>query len=297
MMKKNNNLILNNTLDMEQLLNAEKKPDLYAAEEEPFWDDPHISQQMLQAHLNPDWDAASYNHRTIDQIVEWMMKYLNLEANAKILDLGCGPGLYCTRFSKYGLNVVGMDYSKNSISYAKTYAATNGLDIQYIYQDYLKMDYTCEFDAIFLIYCDFGALTDSRRDRLLEKIDKALKPGGIFVFDVFTKYNWEQKSARNWSMSESGFWRPYPYLALEQTYHFETEDVYLHQHIILDSRGEVSTYNLRDHYYSKQSIQQLMQKYGYHIQDVWSDLTGKAYEKTTKSLGVAAVKKGNRLNR
>ncbi|HKM35573.1 MAG TPA: class I SAM-dependent methyltransferase [Lachnospiraceae bacterium] len=289
-MKRSKNLILNNNINMELLLNSEKKPDLHATNEEPFWDDPHISQQMLEAHLNPDWDAASYSHKTIDKIVEWLVKYLNLKEHAKILDLGCGPGLYCTRFSQYGFDVVGMDYSRNSISYAKTYADTNGLNIQYIYQDYLTMDYSCEFDAIFLIYCDLGALSDSRRDLLLEKIHKALKPDGIFVFDVLTRYNWEQQPKRNWYMSESGFWRPYSHLVLEQTFDYEEENVYLRQHIIIDSRGEVSTYNLRDHYYSKQTILQLMKKHGYQVQDIWSDLTGKTYEENTKCLGVAAKK-------
>ncbi len=287
-MKRNKNLILNNKINLELLLNSEKKPDQNVTNEEPFWDDPHISQQMLEAHLNSEWDAASYNHKTIDKIVEWLVKRLNLKENSKILDLGCGPGLYCTRFSQRGLDVVGMDYSSNSISYAKTYADTNGLNIQYIYQDYITMDYSDEFDAIFLIYCDLGALTDSKRDLLLEKINKALKPDGIFVFDVFTRYNWEQKSKRDWYLSESGFWRPYPHLVLEQTFEYEEENVYLRQYIIIDSKGEVSTYNLRDHYYSKQTVLQLMKKHGYQVQDIWSDLTGKTYEENTKCLGVAA---------
>lgn len=289
-MQGNNNLILNDSINMELLLNVKKKPDLYSIKDEPFWDDPHISQQMLKAHLDPDWDAASYNHKTINQIVEWQVKYLNLHEGAKILDLGCGPGLYSSRFSQYGLDVVGMDYSRNSISYAKTYAAANGLKIKYIYQNYLTMDYSCEFDAIFLIYCDFGALSDDRRDQLLQKIYKALKPGGVFVFDIFTRSNWEQQEPRNWYVSESGFWRPYPHLILEQNFHYEEEHVFLHQHIIIDNNGVVSTYNLRDHYYSKQNIMQLMMENGYHVQDVWSDLTGKDYNKNTKSLGVVAKK-------
>lgn len=289
-MSEKKNLILENSRNMELLLNAEKKPDLYAENEEPFWDDPYISEQMLKAHLTPDWDAASYNHRTIDQIVEWQVKYLNLCEGKKILDLGCGPGLYTTRFSRNGLDVTGMDYSRNSIEYAKKYANDNSLNIQYLYQDYLTMDYCCEFDAIFLIYCDFGALSDSRRDLLLQKIQKALKPGGIFVFDVFTSFNWDQQTKRNWYVSESGFWRPNPHLVLEQAFHYEEENVYLHQHIIIDDTGEVVTYNLRDHYYSKQNILQLMEKYGYQVQEVWRDLTGKAYVENTKCLGVAARK-------
>jgi SAM-dependent methyltransferase len=289
-MKKNKNLIINNKINMELLLNTVKKPDLYATNDEPFWDDPHISQQMLMAHLNPTWDAASYNHKKIDEIVEWLVQSLPLKQGAKILDIGCGPGLYCSRFSQYGLDVVGMDFSRNSIHYAKEYANSNHLSIEYIYQDYLTMDYSCEFDAIFLIYCDFGALSDCKRDLLLKKIYKALKPGGVFVFDVFTCFFWDKPLLREWYMSESGFWRESPHFVLEQFFHYEAEQVYLHQHNILDRNGEVSTYNLYDHYYSKQDIIQLMENHGYHIQDIWSDLTGRAYEEKAKCLGVAARK-------
>ncbi len=290
MMHREKNIILNNGINMELLLNTAKKPDLSATNEEPFWDDPHISQQMLEAHLNPDWDAASYSHNTIDKIVEWQIKYLNLKEGSKILDLGCGPGLYCSRFSHHGLDVTGMDYSRNSINYAKKYADTNCLDIQYIYQDYLTMDYTDEFDAVFLIYCDLGALSDSRRDLLLQKIYKALRPGGTFVLDVFTRYNWEQQSMHNWYLSESGFWRPYPHLVLEQIFGYDEENVFIKQYIVIDDKGEITAYNLRDHYYSKQSILNLMEKYGYHVQDVWSDLTGKDYDESSKCLGIAAKK-------
>lgn len=289
-MKGIQNLIRNNKINMELLLSTDQKPNPQIRNEEPFWDDAYISEQMLSAHLNPDLDAASYKHKTIDQIVDWLVKYHNLKEGARILDLGCGPGLYCTRFAKYGLNVVGMDYSKNSIRYAKKYAQENGLDIHYIYQDYLTMDYDCEFDAVFLIYCDFGALTDEGRDRLLQKIYKALKPGGVFVFDVFTSNNWQQQTKRNWYASEVGFWRPTPHLVLEQTFYYQDEAVYLKQYIVIDESGKVSTYHIRDHYYSKQSIQELMSKHGFQVQDCWSDLTGEDYQDNTKCLGVSTRK-------
>lgn len=289
-MKGFQNLITNNKINMEVLLSTDKKPDPQIPNEEPFWDDPYISQQMLSAHLNSDLDAASYKHDTIDRIVEWQVKYHNLKEGTRILDLGCGPGLYCARFARYGLNVMGMDYSRNSIRYAKNYARENGLDIRYSCQDYLTMDYECEFDAIFLIYCDFGALTDDGRDRLLQKIYKALKPGGVFIFDVFTNYNWEQQSMRNWYASDAGFWRPTPHLVLEQSFHYPEEAVYLHQYIVVDESGKATTYHIRDHYYSKQSIQELMYKHGFQVQACWSDLTGADYKDKTKCLGVSVRK-------
>jgi 2-polyprenyl-3-methyl-5-hydroxy-6-metoxy-1,4-benzoquinol methylase len=291
MILRNQNIIKDNKVDLKLLLDTAKKPDLFSIGEELFWDDPHISQQMLEAHLNPTWDAASYNHKTIDQTVEWLIKHLKLQEGSKILDLGCGPGLYCTRFSQRGLNVTGMDYSKSSIGYAVKNATENNMNIEYIYQNYLTMDYSNEFDAIFFIYCDFGALSDKNRDLLLQKIHKALKPNGVLVFDVFTNLNWEQPSACNWYACETGFWKPYQHLVLEQAFHYEEENVFLDQHTIIDNDGNLTTYKLWDHYYSVETISQVMEKNGYLVQDVWSDLTGKRYEDKSKKLGIVVTKK------
>jgi len=41
-----------------QLLGLQQKPVPFTPGELLFWDEPHISTQMLDAHLNPDIDAA-----------------------------------------------------------------------------------------------------------------------------------------------------------------------------------------------------------------------------------------------
>ena len=52
----------------------------------------------------------------IDRSVQWLKSII---PQRKILDLGCGPGLYTIRLSAAGYDVTGMDYSRRSIAYAK----------------------------------------------------------------------------------------------------------------------------------------------------------------------------------
>ncbi len=59
-----------------------------------FWDDPHISAQMLRHHLDPMSPAASRTHAFIDRSVDWLCAVLGLGPSSRVLDLGCGPGLY-----------------------------------------------------------------------------------------------------------------------------------------------------------------------------------------------------------
>lgn len=283
---KTNNIISNNKLDLGRVLAAQQKPALFPEREELFWDDPHISKQMLKVHLDPDTDLASRKHETIDKTVEWIVDHLGLKEGSRILDLGCGPGLYCTRLYKRGMKVTGMDYSKNSIGYADNYSKENGMDIEYIYQNYLDMDYENEFDAILLIFCDIGALTDSERDTLLMKVQKALKPDGMFIFDVFTKHFFDHPEWRNWYVSGDGFFRPCNHLILEQEFRYEQEDVIMRQHTVIEESGRISIYRIWDHYYSKESVTRLLQEKGFIVQGIFSDLTGKPFEEMAKSMGI-----------
>jgi len=88
-------------MDFKELLKYSKQPEVFAMGTSNFWDDPYISKNMLAAHLNPDWDAASRRPRTIDKTVAWINDNF-LHGQSTVLDLGCGPGLYAERLAKLG---------------------------------------------------------------------------------------------------------------------------------------------------------------------------------------------------
>ena len=86
------NFLRENGLDLVQLAALQEKPELFAAGEPLFWDNPHISQQMLRAHFDPHTDAASYRPEKIEATVGWLVEQLGLWEGTAVLDLGCGPG-------------------------------------------------------------------------------------------------------------------------------------------------------------------------------------------------------------
>ena len=197
---------------IDTLFHLLKKPVLWQRSTEPFWDDVHISKGMLEAHLDPDWDAASRPHSLIDRSVEWLSTVIPV--GSKILDIGCGPGLYTKRLSDSGYDVTGMDYSRRSIAYAKSQDAKT----EYICQNYLEFDYDAVFDAVTLIYCDYPALIPDERKILLGKVCKALKPGGLFILDVNTaKYFAKKSNKTSWTLCENGgYWSTESYIALNR---------------------------------------------------------------------------------
>lgn len=52
----------------------------------------YIAKNMLAAHLDLNNDAASRNLKTIKKTIRWIET--KIPKKGRVLDLGCGPGLY-----------------------------------------------------------------------------------------------------------------------------------------------------------------------------------------------------------
>ena len=246
-----------------------QKPALWQRSIEPFWDDEHISKGMLEAHLNPDWDAASRKHSFIDNSVKWLSSII--PSGSKVLDIGCGPGLYTKRLSDIGYGVTGMDYSKRSIAYAKSQDSKT----EYICKDYLELDYSGVFDAVTLIYCDYAALTLAERHNLLTRVYKALKPGGLFVFDVFDEKTLKDKIDRTWwsTHKNGGFCNPNPHICLNAEYYFENNTVEVGRTIVIAEQKcyEYLNWNTA---YSTETLAAEISPFGFQVKGVFDDVCG-----------------------
>lgn len=280
-------------LDMDLLCRLSEKPEPFAPGEPLFWNDPHIAKQMLGAHLNPDIDAASRKPETIERIVRHLVGWLGLKPGNRVLDIGCGPGLYCKRLAGYGLDVTGMDFSENSLEYARKDAKENGLSIRYIYRNYLEMDFEDEFDAVFLVYGDYCVLSDSQRAALLKKVHKALKAGGSFIFDVTTRELRRTHGVKNgWYAAQGGFWKPGLHLVLETGFDYPELDLYLDQYIVVEGSGKTSVYRNWFRDFSKDTIRPELEKGGFQPLEFWGNLAGDPYEDNGEWIGIAARKLG-----
>ena len=106
-----------------------EKPPIYTKAKAAFWNDEHISKQMLKAHLDPEFEGASRKLKFIQESVIWIKESVSPVKYPLLLDIGCGPGIYAEKFSKEGYQVTGIDYSKRSIDYAQQSASKQNLDI------------------------------------------------------------------------------------------------------------------------------------------------------------------------
>lgn len=270
---------------MNEIFSLLQKPSLWQRSSEPFWDDEHISGQMLEAHLNPNLDLASRKHNDIDRSVKWLSSII--PAGGKVLDLGCGPGLYTKRLSVLGYDVTGIDYSRRSIGYAREHDTQT----KYIFQNYLELDYTETFDIITLIYYDYGALTLTERQTLLAKVNRALKPGGKFIFDIFTEKTLKDKEEITaWTFySDGGFWNHNPHLCLEAEYYFRDNTVEVSKTVVA-TESKLHEYLIWNTVFSKQTLIDEISPFGFQAEQLFDDAYGTPYTGEADTLCVILKK-------
>ncbi len=262
-----------------------KKPALWQRSDEPFWNDEHISKQMLKFHLSQDSEAASRKTGYIEESVRWLSE--TIPAGGNVLDIGCGPGLYTKRLSDAGYDVTGMDYSKRSIAYAKDHDSKT----KYIFRNYLELDYEETFDAVTLIYCDYAALTLPERKILLARVYRALKPGGLFVFDVFTERTLKGKEGgTSWSFEENGgFWNEKPYVALEADYRYENNTVAANK-VVVVTGDELHEYLIWNTVFTPETLSDEVTPFGFRVKGMFGDVRGNRYAEESDTL-CAVLKK------
>jgi len=253
-----------NPMEISKIPEIARRPGLYEKGNASMWEDDHISAHLLEIHLSQETDAASRKMDTIRQTVQWIETHLH-GGQKKILDLGCGPGLYCRMLAEHGHLVTGVDYSERSIAYARQEAARKNLKIDYIHQNYLHMDFKNRFDLVMMIFCDFDVLVPEDRERLLEKVHRALKPGGLFIFDTL---NPNAPAAmrvpgKSWEAVCGGFWKNGPYLALSETFHYEEAKVILQQHIVCSDPDRQAVYRFWTHYYHPDDLRSILSEQGF----------------------------------
>ncbi|RJX24464.1 MAG: class I SAM-dependent methyltransferase [Acholeplasma sp.] len=274
-----------------QLSTHYPKPKPYTPSSNAFWDDEHISKHLLDAHLNPNFEAATRHPSFVKASASWIRSFAKEIQQPKLLDLGCGPGLYAEAFVKEGLNVVGVDFSKRSIAYAKEQTKVNQSNIEYHYQNYLTIEYQTQFDVVTLIYCDYAVLSPSDRKILLKKIHDSLMPQGKFIFDVFTHHQYpnEIETTSRYYEDGPGFWRPSAHLTLERHLMYE-DHIRCDEHIVIDQERGVVFYRIWDQSFDPLSITKELKDAGFNNVEIFSDVKGTPWFAESKTMGIVATK-------
>ena len=150
--------------------------DVYDRLGQSWWDEGNPL-NVLHGSLTPG--RFAYFQRVI-------ASYFNGQATGRrALDIGCGGGFLAEEFAKLGFEVVGVDPSTVSIETARRHAAAAGLRIDY--RVGAGEDLPVEDAGFDVVYCCDVLEHVSSVDRVIAETARALKPGGLYLFDTVNR--------------------------------------------------------------------------------------------------------------
>lgn len=282
-------IINHKKIDLQVFKQSIQKPELFEKGTDKFWDHEHISQQMLNFHLNPNIEAASKTKETIESETNFIIKTTKMNDKKLVLDLGCGPGLYVKEFAKTGAIIIGVDISDNSIQYAKEHIQKDQKNISFHKLNYLNLNYKETIDIATLIFYDFCALNTNEQSKLLTKIHDALKENGMFIFDLVTT-NRKTPLKSTTSVSDGGFWSPHPYIEIFNTFIYEEPKTEGLQYTIINEEGDVRVIRIYHRLFSLEEITTLLHNHNFKVESVYKNLKGEAFDSNSETLGIVARK-------
>ncbi len=222
--------------------------------------------------------ASVYDSLTDDVDYKRRLKYIKSlfkqhGANPHlVLDLACGTGTMTTLMSKEGYDMIGVDISADMLDVAKSKSDSENLNILYLNQPMEEFELYGTVDAVICLLDGLNYLPDYETlVKTFKLVRNYLNPGGLFVFDINTKYKLKHILAGNVFCGSA----PGVYYTWENSYDIE-EDIceFILEFFIKD--GEKYSRHTEYHYekaYTLAQITKALKTAGFESINTYDDLT------------------------
>ena len=123
--------------------------------------------------------------RLVTRKTEATLRFLPEEmkaAGARGLDLGCGQGWYASELARMGYRMNGCDLSEKQIEHARSFAAKEGVSVDFTVADASRLPYGDEsFDFAYAVNMVHHLTVLETREQVFREVARVLKPGGVFI--------------------------------------------------------------------------------------------------------------------
>src|SRR5215467_4207115 len=141
------------------------------------WGDPAFSRHFLR--------TATRSQRYTQREMAFLEQCELLRPGRRILDVACGGGRHSLAMARRGAVVTGVDLGPAAIATARQRAKKAGLQVEFVQADVRRLEYEAMFDAVTFIFGCFTEMTRQDAAEVLRRIGRSLRPGGMFVLDVY----------------------------------------------------------------------------------------------------------------
>jgi SAM-dependent methyltransferase len=150
------------------------------------WGRPEYARRLLREHLDQSHDGASRRRSVVAAQVRRLRQLLPAPP-ARILDAGCGPGLYAVALAALGHSVTGIDVSAAALQHARGLAREGRLlgKTRFVKGDLRHVPLPPGgFDAALLVYFVLEAFPRTEQPAVLARIAESLAPHGTLIAEL-----------------------------------------------------------------------------------------------------------------
>lgn len=280
-------------MNLLDLLQRTSPPEPWVEGEKIPWNDPDFSRRMLREHLTQAHDAASRRTAIIEEHIEWIQQEVLNNRASRVLDLGCGPGLYSSRLAQRGHTCVGIDFSPASIEYAREVARSQQLACDYRLDDVRHADYGTGYDLAMFIFGELNPFRPEDAQHILSKMVAALNEDGRLLLEVstFAAVQRQGHQRSTWYTLEHGLFSNRPHLVLFESFWNEAQAVAIERFYVIDAEtNEVTRHCISTQAYTGEQYRSLIQAAGLTDITFYPSLTGKPDERQADFIAIVASK-------
>jgi SAM-dependent methyltransferase len=233
------------------------------------WDDPTFGARMLAEHLDQRHDLASRRRAVIAEHVAWL-RTIGVDPG-RVLDLGCGPGLYLEELAAAGWECVGVDVSPASIEYARQHAPG-----EYVRGDFTTMSIDESFDLVLCLFGELSTVGIDAASRVLTEVARRLRPNARAVIELSTLLGVQGKGQRppGWYRAVGGLFADGRHLVLQERRWFESESASVERWwVIRESDPTPQMYGSTTWSYERE-LDSAIADAGLAVEGRYGDLTG-----------------------
>jgi 2-polyprenyl-3-methyl-5-hydroxy-6-metoxy-1,4-benzoquinol methylase len=218
--------------------------------------------------------------------VAGVLRMLQINPPAKILDLCCGFGRHAIVLAGEGFDVTGLDISEPFLEMARQRAALLGVKVNLVQGDMRHLEEKNSYDAIVNLFTAFGFFASEEDDfQVLQGVAKALNEDGQFLIDTVNRDNIiHSLHPKRWS-ADNGT------VILEERF-FDFFKSRLEINLELVEKTEKNRkleYSFR--LYTLTEMLSLFSKAGLELTDVYGDFDGSQYSAQSPRMILVARKK------
>jgi SAM-dependent methyltransferase len=112
-----------------------------------------------------------------------LVQHAKIQANQRVLDVGCGTGVVAVTAARIGANVTGLDLTPELLSRARENAQLAHVAIDWYEGDVEELPFeNSRFDVV---VSQFGHMFAPRPDVAIQEMLRVLKPGGTIAFSTW----------------------------------------------------------------------------------------------------------------